>query len=187
MKNIFYFAVIITILSCQNNNHPKRIISKTNKDIVSSDTISKKSEITFIHTEKTFHKQLEKYKGKIIFVDTWFTSCGSCMKQFGYMKDLDNFFYKNDIVPLFICFGKNKDKEKWKKIVQKYQLKGEHLFLENKHIAGYKKNFKVKYNKTLFHAAPRYLIIDQKGKVIDDFAPRPIEKQKIINIINKVL
>ena len=181
----------IDILQPTSHKHKKNITFPIKQKSEKINLISKphdytKDEIKFIETDKTFEKQLEKFKGKILFVDTWFTSCGSCIKQFDHMKELDSFFLQNNVISLFICFGNSSDKEKWKKLVNKYQLKGYHLFLEKSKITGYKKELKVKYKKSLFHGAPRYLIVNKEGKIIDDFSPRPIEKQKIINIINNI-
>ena len=188
MSNIKYFVFIIILYSCQNTD--KEVAIKQKEQIVTPVSVSNtvnNDKIKFIKTETSFNKQLEKFSGKTVFVDTWFTRCGSCIKQFKYAKDLESFFKENNVEALYICFGETKDKVKWKKIINQYQLTGYHVFLENKNAMKYKSAFKVSYKKSLFHGAPRYLIIDKNGKLIDGFAPRPENKQKIFDIIKTSL
>lgn len=179
MNKFVFLILIIVFYSCQNSK--KEIVTKPKEHTIISvkNNLQKETnEIKFIETEKTFNKQLEKFRGKIVFIDTWFTSCGSCIKQFKYVKDLENFFNENDIVSLYICFGNAKDKGTWKKLINKHQLIGYHVFLENKDVIEYKNTFKInKYKKSLFHGAPRFLIIDKNSNLIDGYAPRPIEKK----------
>jgi hypothetical protein len=133
MNKFVFLILIIVFYSCQNSK--KEIIIKPKEHTITSETINlptKTDEIKFIETEKTLNKQLEDFIGKTIFIDTWFTGCGSCIKQFKYVKDLENFFNENDIISLYICFGDAKDKGTWKNLINKYQLSGYHLFLENK-------------------------------------------------------
>ena len=190
MKKTLLIIFIITLsFGCQNSKKATFIKAKEYvKPSVTINLPTKNDEIKFIKTEKTLNKQLEKFIGKTVFIDTWFTSCGSCIKQFKYVKDLEKFFNENDIVSLYICFGDAKEKDKWKELVDKYQLKGYHLFLESKNVIEYKSTFNIKkLKKSLFHGAPRFLIIDKNGNLVDGFAPRPVEKQKLIDIINKSL
>lgn len=188
MKIIAQVILIVLLIGCQNAGKEVAINSKEHTTIIKTNSsFQKEDKINFIKTEKNLNKQLEKFIGKTVYIDTWFTRCGSCIKQFKYAKKLEDFFNEKDVVPLYICFGNANEKDKWKELIYKYQLTGYHLFLENKNIAEYKKDFNVKLKESLFHGAPRYLIIDQKGKLIDGFAPRPVKKRKLINIINKSL
>ncbi len=183
MKKILQIIFISLLISCQHKNI--KATSKSNNLTTILETQSNK--IKFLETQTTLNKQLEKFIGKTVFIDTWFTSCGSCIKQFKHTKNLEHYFDKNNIVSLYICFGKAKDKVKWKELIHQYQLRGYHVFLESKNVAEYKKNFRINLKESLFHGAPRYLIIDKKGKLVDGFAPRPIEKQKLINAISRAL
>ena len=187
MKKNLQIILIFLLIGCQNEN--KKTAYKSNKLTTISETQkpTRSGKIKFLETQKTLNKQLEKFIGKAVFIDTWFTSCGSCIKQFKYTKKLEHYFNENDIVSLYICFGKNKDTAKWKELIYQYQLTGYHVFLESENIAEYKKNFRTNLKKSLFHGAPRYMIIDKKGKLVDGFAPRPIEKQKLINVISRAL
>jgi len=188
MKKYVFLICVMVFYSCHDND--KEIIFKPKKHKiiqVNTDVTIKTDNIKFIKTKTTLKKQLEKFSGKTVFIDTWFTSCGSCIKQFKYAKNLEAFFNKNDVVFLYICFGDAKDKVKWKKIINQYQLTGYHVFLENKNAMKYKSAFKVSYKKSLFHGAPRYLIIDKNGKLIDGFAPWPENKQQILDIIQTSL
>jgi thiol-disulfide isomerase/thioredoxin len=106
----------------------------------------------------------EKYKGKVIYVDFWASWCGPCRQQFPYSKKMHEALSekeKKDIVFLYISI--DQDLDKWRGAVEKLGLEA---FGENGHsyeVAG-------KYGVS---SIPRYMIIDKKGKVVNDKAPRP--------------
>ena len=112
----------------------------------------------------------DKYKGKVIYVDFWASWCGPCRQQFPFSKKMHESLtakQKKDIVFLYISI--DQDIEKWKKAVEKLGLKD---FGENGHsyeVAG-------KYGVS---SIPRYMIIDKKGNLVNDKAPRPSSSETL--------
>ena len=143
--------------------------------------------IKFIDTKKTLNEQLEQFKGKIVYVDTWATFCSPCIKLFKYKKDYDEYFAKNDIIVLCLCIDNVKRKETWEKLIQDNSVTGYHVFVEYDSISDYTTDLKAskKCRKTLGHGFPRFLIVDRDGVVVEDRAVPPCDK--LVANMNKYL
>ncbi|MFT5884174.1 MAG: thiol-disulfide isomerase/thioredoxin [Arcticibacterium sp.] len=119
-------------------------------------------------SDKSF--TFDKYKGKVIYVDFWASWCGPCRQEFPYSQKMHESLSqkeKENIVFLYISI--DEDIEKWKQAVEKLGL-GE--FGENGHsyeVAG-------KYGVS---SIPRYMIIDKKGNLVNDKAPRPSSSETL--------
>ncbi|MFD2145042.1 hypothetical protein [Mucilaginibacter antarcticus] len=74
----------------------------------------------------------------------------------------------------------------WKQQLQKLDIEGSHVFLNQLDYARmYRKA--VKGNENTSIAMPRYVIIDKTGTITDTDAPRPSDKDKLISKLNKYL
>ncbi|MFT4734750.1 MAG: thiol-disulfide isomerase/thioredoxin [Arcticibacterium sp.] len=119
-------------------------------------------------SDKSF--TFDRYKGKVIYVDFWASWCGPCRKEFPYSKKMRESFSekeKENIVFLYISI--DEDIEKWKQAVKKLGL-GD--FGENGHsyeVAG-------QYGVS---SIPRYMIIDKRGNLVNDKAPRPSSSETL--------
>ncbi|AWV97579.1 TlpA family protein disulfide reductase [Arcticibacterium luteifluviistationis] len=106
----------------------------------------------------------EKYKGKVIYVDFWASWCGPCRKEFPASRAMHESLsskQKKDIVFLYISI--DEDLEKWRGAVEKLGLEE---FGENGHSYEVSGRYQVS-------SIPRYMIIDKKGNLVNDKAPRP--------------
>ncbi len=122
---------------------------------------------------------LNSYKGKVIFIDTWATWCGLCKEQLPFLKELEE-AYKNEqgIVFAGISIDRSKDIPKWKSMIKTQQLPGLQLLDEG--------GKKFRYPMHI-EAIPRFLLIDKKGNWIEVRCPKPDEKQRIHQYIDRAL
>jgi len=107
----------------------------------------------------TIEKALSKYKGKIIVLDIWATWCGDCITNMPALKSL----HQNNPDVVFFYLSMDKTEEAWKNGIEKYKIEGEHFFLGN--------NWKGEFGTNIdLNWIPRYLVLDQKGKIADYYS-----------------
>jgi thiol-disulfide isomerase/thioredoxin len=127
----------------------------------------------------------ENFKGKVVYVDFWGTSCAPCLEEFrNFTKPLKQ-HYKNraDLAYLYICSG---TRLRWKQVLQKFDIAGSHIALgKDDYAALYRRS--VRGSKDTIVVMPRYLIIDKQGNIADRDAPPPSEKDSIEAKLDKYL
>ena len=117
----------------------------------------------------TFKDLISKLNGKKVFVDIWGTWCAPCKKEFEHKKSLDRLLKTKDIASLYICEGKNSKEKVWHEMIKSYDLEGFHLFTNEKLLTDIINEFG---NNGRF-AYPRYLLVDENGKVVNAEASYP--------------
>ena len=108
---------------------------------------------------------IANYKGKYIYVDVWATWCGPCKKELPHLEKLQEQYKDNDKI-LFTSVSIDKDKQAWERMVKDKNMQGLQLFAENEWRASIVKDYKIS-------GIPRFLLIDDQGKIISANAPRP--------------
>lgn len=139
--------------------------------------------LTFSDEDSTFNTLYnENFKGKVVYVDFWGTTCGPCLDEFrNFTKPLkDKYKNRNDINYLYVGQG---NRYLWREQIKKYKIEGHHIFLNSS-----------QYNKLYIQSAkdslvlmPRYLIIDKKGNITETNAKRPSNKDSLHSQIDKYL
>ncbi|MEM6841560.1 MAG: TlpA disulfide reductase family protein [Bacteroidota bacterium] len=111
---------------------------------------------------------LSNLRGKVIYVDIWATWCGPCIEEFPHSRELAEEFSSNDeVVFLYVSVDREENDKKWKKMVTDNNLMGVN-------IRETPKSEESSIWKTyLIHGVPRYMLIDQHGKIVDAEADRP--------------
>lgn len=107
-----------------------------------------------------------KYKNKVIYVDNWASWCGSCIAEMPHSIELQKEFEDKDVIFVFLCSYENYVNDRAKAIISEKQITGEHYLM----------NFHQSYlNEDRFKSKgiPRYMIINKKGEIVDNDAPRP--------------
>jgi len=111
-----------------------------------------------------FNKIIAPFKGKILFVDFWATSCGPCVGSIKRMKETRQKYEGNkDFDFVFITDERSSPLKTYNKFVKEQNLKNIYrLTLDD-----------YNYLRQLFkfNGIPRYVVIDKKGEVIDNHFP----------------
>lgn len=111
-----------------------------------------------------FRKIVDPFKGKILFVDFWATTCGPCVAGIQKMKPTRAKHYGNkDFDFIFITDERSSPEAAYKKFVAEQALENIYrLSLDD-----------YNYLRQLFkfNGIPRYVVIDKDGKVLNDNFP----------------
>ena len=99
---------------------------------------------------------LAKYKGKKVLIDVWASWCGDCIKGLPSVKNLQKEY--KEVVFLFLSVDKSKTA--WKRGIDRFKIKGEHYNLPK----GMKDGAFVDFINLGW--IPRYMVIDENGKII---------------------
>jgi len=126
----------------------------------------------------TRSKYIDKYLGKVVYIDFYSTWCGPCREEIPFAESLYHEFKGKEVIFLNLCCQSKK--ETWENMIKQKGIKGENYLLNNEEFNFLSKLYKV----TGF---PTYILIDKKGNVVDDKAPRPSSKIEIIEKIRKLL
>jgi len=123
----------------------------------------------------------QHFKGKAVYIDLWATWCIPCRAEFGYYKSLMPMMKQKNIQPVFISIDAPAAKVSWEKLVLMNNLKGTHILAKSKLKADI---VKLVYKNGQI-SVPRYLVINNKGKVVNWNAPRPSDAA-LVKAINKL-
>jgi len=167
----------------------KRSDEKEKKDDVSS--YLKINEVPFVSKEELIAVQNNKqpqgklleaivsnYKGKVVIIDFWTTSCIPCLKAIKTSEELKQEMLDKNVVFVYLTYTFS-PKILWeKKIVD---IGGEHFYLNSEEWKSI--SYSAKYG---FNGVPYYLIFDKKGMLIHKFTSYP-GNEKMQKMIEELL
>lgn len=113
--------------------------------------------------EETWESVIRKHKGKKIYVDFWASWCAPCVHEFQF-KDQLKARLGNKVVFLYVALGDKE--EKWKQAMEKYGITQNSYMATNSRSSKFVVEHKIQ-------SIPRYMIVDENGKIIHRDAPRP--------------
>lgn len=136
------------------------------KSINSSDDIEL---LDFSENRLSLGSILEKYKGKIIYIDFWANWCVPCLREMLPSEQLREKYAGKDVIFVYLSFD-NKINV-WKKATSTAGLNGvrDNYLILNAKTSAVLKELDV---KTL----PRYVVYGRDGKIVNRDAPRPSER-----------
>ncbi len=135
--------------------------------------------VAFNGEETTLSQALEKYRGKVIYVDFWASWCAPCIRTFPDAKKLQQEYEGQDVVFMYLSIDEEADK--WKKASQEHSLYG---ITPGYWITNKKRSRNMDYLNV--RLIPRYMIYDRTGSLVEGDAPRPGTKE-IRQVIDQYL
>ena len=118
---------------------------------------------------------LSDFKGKYLYIDIWGTWCTFCIKAMPAFIELEKKYQNKNIAFIGICIDSKK--ENWKEMVIEKNLTGHQLYAPTKNT-----DF---FRDYMIYGAPRYILIDKEGKIIDNNAKGP-SNSKIKDFFNNI-
>jgi len=102
----------------------------------------------------SFQNILDKHKGNSIVIDVWASWCPDCIKGFPELKNLQEKYPTT----AFIFLSLDKTKDKWKEAIKKYDLQGDHYYLNEKMKDEFGTSIELDW-------IPRYIVVDSQGNI----------------------
>jgi thiol-disulfide isomerase/thioredoxin len=168
MKKLFIIIATIFITSCgkkaSQTVENKPLIKLAEADI-SSDEIVHLTDLE--DNYYTLDQILADHKGKVVYLDIWASWCGPCKTMMPYSEKLQEKYKDKDVAFLFISIDQNI--QKWEQSAKSFNL------IENSFLARNYPKAKL-YQDNNVNSIPRYMLFDKNGRLVDDNARRPIEK-----------
>jgi peroxiredoxin len=114
---------------------------------------------------------LSQYKGQVVYLSFWFTTCGACIKEMPYENKLVEQFEGKPVKIVSICIGTpgaadDQQLPKWKSASKRFGLKTIDLYANR----AWTKTLSEKYIVSTY---PHYVLIGADGNIIENFAERP--------------
>ena len=139
----------------------------------------KKQSIRFVDDYlqiNTLNECLDIFKGRPLFIDVWATWCGPCLAEFREKEKLQDLLKENGYELLYISIDKDRNDDKWKTLIDEYNLSD---------------GFHMRANKDLFNdliqlfgngntvTIPWYMIIDSNGNIAVKHAAKPSNTEEL--------
>ncbi|WP_027391194.1 TlpA family protein disulfide reductase [Aquimarina latercula] len=122
---------------------------------------------------------LSDFKGNYIYIDIWATWCKPCIQQFPYIKDLKRKYKDKKIKFVGISIDDPNNKPKWKNLIKKKNLDNSiQLYAGNVTKSDFMREYFL-VTDTYSYSIPRFILIDQNGKIVDRNAPAPVETEEM--------
>jgi len=122
---------------------------------------------------------IAEQNGKVVYVDFWASWCAPCIKEMPGSKALQAELANEDIT--FIYLSTDRNSKPWANAIDKHKLNsGLHYRILNADNSKAMEELSVQF-------IPRYMIYNKEGILINKDAPRPSEKEILINEFTKYL
>lgn len=118
----------------------------------------------------TMKELLDRLKGDKYYVDVWATWCGPCLEEFKHNKDLNALLKSKGYKKLYLSIDRPEVENKWKQDIKYYDLEGLHMLANIDFVKDFERNHSLLRGGI---SIPQYLIIDKKGAITTNDAPRP--------------
>lgn len=144
MKKILLSLVVaLSIISCTQAQKSEFTPKALNSTLINTDK-----------SETTFQKVIDANKGNIVVIDVWASWCSDCIKGIPKFKSLQEQFPE----VTYVYISMDRKWENWIIGAEQHSLKGQHYWASE----GMKGVFGQEIDLDWI---PRYMVIDQEGKI----------------------
>ena len=168
MRTIIILLAAVLMTSCgektAQKSEEKQQITFAEADISSNEIVHLTD---FEDNYYNLDQILEENKGKLVYLDIWASWCGPCKAMMPYSEKLQEKYKKKDITFLFISI--DQDTGKWERSAKQFNL------IDNSFLARNYPKAKL-FQDNNVSSIPRYMLFDKNGRLVDDNARRPSEK-----------
>lgn len=130
----------------------------------------------------------KQFRGKAVYIDLWFSSCGPCIQDFRKLPALKEQLRNNDIAYLYLARETSHphSRQLWKNAIKKYNLSGWHYYMTDAFRTDLWSLISAN-DPGAGQAYPRYLLADRQHEIVSFDAKRPSDIEALANEIRSVL
>ena len=126
---------------------------------------------------------LAPYRGKVVYTDIWGTWCTPCKRDMKYhAPSVKEALEGQDVV--FLYFANDSPDNSWKQIIKEYQCVGAQTVHYNLPAAQQEAVERILLSNGTY---PSYGLFDKEGRLVTKDAPRPDDKKRLVQMIEKLL
>jgi len=147
-------------------------------DLASNQAIILDDEVAITH----FYQIRNRFYGEYLLVDVWASWCPDCIAEFEHKEKVDSWLNAQQINSLYIALERSPDRERWKKYISHYGLKGYHVLADN--------TLKQDLYNLLGTGSlwiPRYFLINPLGEIVAADLPTPSHWEKFKKAIQSAM
>lgn len=163
MKKLLIIIGLLFIISCSSREIPTQFSNEALNETLT----------TLDENKITFQEILDKYKGKKIIIDIWASWCGDCIRGMPKIVSLQ----KEHPEAVYLFLSLDKTTRAWKNGIKKYNVKGEHYFIDKGYRGDFSKFIDIDW-------IPRYMVVNKNGD-IDLFKAVKANDPKITDSLKK--
>lgn len=134
-------------------------------------------ELEDLDGNKTSLRELIASSSTLLYIDYWASWCAPCIKEMPSSASIRAQLSEQPIS--FIYISTDNEKENWMKAIDKHQLNGIHYRITNGRNSKGLEDLNIPF-------IPRYMIYNN-GQLVNNDAPRPSEKDRLIEEFNRYL
>lgn len=115
---------------------------------------------------------------KVIYIDCWADYCGPCLAEMPNSKNLMEKLKGKNVSFIYVCL--NSKEKQWKALLDRFQLSGQHYFLNETQSAEWEKVFNIT-------GVPYYFLINKNGTIIENgsYLRPEVAGEKIEKLLNE--
>lgn len=121
----------------------------------------------------------QRYPGKVLYIDVWFTTCPPCRTEIKqHAPALHEYYEGKEVVFVNLCVRSTQGQ--WLRSIKDLSAHGENYLLDEDSSSIFADEYKIT-------SYPTYMLIDREGKLISNKASRPSELSRTIETIDGLL
>jgi len=158
------YKSIVQKLYANKKNNAAESVNKTDNRIIALSDLK----------VYTLEEAIAREKGKLVLIDLWASWCVPCLEEMPYSEQLKKQFAGKKIS--FVYLSMDRGITQWQHKSEDIRLDKNSSFVFENYV---QQSFLKRYNVSTI---PRYMLIDQNGKMINADAPRPSDP-KLKNLL----
>lgn len=166
MKKIFKLFALVLCFMMYAQQPPQTIKTEFSQEVLKQKITSQDGKIVQIGDI------LKQYEGKILIVDFWASWCRDCILALPKTEQLKRDFPQIE----FVYFSLDRSHNQWLKGLERYNIANENNYWFDE---GWKNSFN---NYIELNWVPRFILIDQSGKIAKYYAITPDDPELVTSI-----
>ena len=128
----------------------------------------------------TLTSVIERFKGKPLFIDFWFSTCAPCLREMKHSDGLKQWLEANDINMLYVSIDNDEMEKNWNNAIRYNKIYGNHLRATHDLHVDMDKNYGIRMY-------PSYMLVDASGNIVLPRTKEPSSGSELIEQLSQAL